>query len=75
MTTILHRLGVTALLLTGLALAGCGSPAENMADEMCDCLKENGPMGCMSLTQEHMQELGSDSGALTTYRQNIAQCK
>jgi len=67
---------LTALMITGsLALAGCGSSAEDLADEMCDCIKNQGPMACTTMASDHAKELGNDPDAMSTYSQKVTQCK
>ena len=75
-STVVSRLRCFLLvLLVPLLLVGCGASPESMADEMCDCISENGAMECMSLSQEHRQALQDDREALTTYRQALLQCQ
>lgn len=70
----------TASLLSLMALllilgSGCSSSPEDLADEMCDCVTDDGAMACVSLSQEHMNTLGDDREALVTYRRAVAQCR
>lgn len=62
-----------ALLL--ILVSGCSASPEDLADEMCDCVTDDGAMACVSLSQEHMNTLGDDREALITYRQAVAQCR
>ena len=73
-TVVSRFLCLLLVLLVPLLITGCGASPESMADEMCDCISENGAMECMSLSQEHREALQDDREALTAYRQALAQC-
>lgn len=66
---------VLCVFLISLGVVGCGSSPEDLADEMCDCVTDDGAMACVSLSQEHMNTLGDDREALVAYRQAVAQCQ
>jgi hypothetical protein len=72
-TNTAFLLSLMALLL--ILVSGCSSSPEDLADEMCDCVTDDGAMACVSLSQEHMNTLGDDREALVTYRQAVAQCR
>ena len=63
------------VLLVPLLITGCGASPKSMADEMCDCISENGAMECMSLSQEHREALQDDREAQIAYRQALMQCQ
>jgi uncharacterized protein YcfL len=72
-TNTAFLLSLMALLL--ILVSGCSSSPEDLADEMCDCVTDDGTIACVSLSQEHMNTLGDDREALVTYRQAVAQCR
>lgn len=56
MNKYMNRLVVVCLVTVfGLAFSGCGSSPEDMADEVCECIEENGKRAteCRSLAKEH----------------------
>jgi uncharacterized protein YcfL len=63
------------LIMASLALTGCGSSPESLADDMCDCLSDKGMMACASLSQEHMEQLSGDQEGIVAYRQALAECE
>jgi hypothetical protein len=38
------------VFLVSLLIAGCGTSPEDLAEEMCDCVADDGPMACVSLS-------------------------
>ena len=66
---------VLCVLLVSFLMAGCGTSPEDLAEEMCDCVADDGATACVSLSQEHMNTLGDDREALVAYRQAVAQCR
>jgi len=66
---------VLCVFLVSLLIAGCSTSPEDLAEEMCDCVADDGPMACVSLSQEHMNTMGDDREALVAYRQSVAQCR
>lgn len=63
--------GLWLLLLFG---AGCSSSPEDLAGEMCDCVKEEGMFACAEVSQEHQRALADDREAAMAYASALLKC-
>jgi len=62
---------VTALLLL---VAGCSSSPEDLAGDMCGCIKEEGMFACTELSQDHRKALADDREATQAYARALLSC-
>jgi len=56
-----HTLSMT-IILTALAVGGCGSKGEKLAQEYCDCVAANkqNPVACAGKLAEYRDKLTND---------------
>lgn len=71
-TNFASLLGLMTLLL--MLASGCSSSPEDLASEMCDCIKEEGMFGCAELSAEHRDAMGGDSEAAQKYAGALMRC-
>jgi len=58
-------MSLVALLL--ILVSGCSSSPEDLASEMCDCVKEQGLFACAELSADHRDAISSDPEATQKY--------
>ena len=63
---------VLALLI--VLASGCSSSPEDLAAEMCDCIKEEGMLGCAELSSEHRKAISGNPEAAQAYAGALMQC-
>jgi len=70
---------VAVVATVGLTSCGGGSP-EDLAQEMCDCMKEAGTdteamQKCSTdMAQDHAKSIGTDKDALEAYSKKMQDC-
>ena len=71
-TRIVSLFGVLALLI--VFASGCSSSPEDLAAEMCDCIKEAGLFACAELSSEHREAISGNPEAAQAYAGTLMQC-
>ena len=65
---------VSLLTLVLVLVSGCSSSPEDLAAEMCDCIKEEGVLGCAELSAEHRDALAGNPEASQKYAGALMRC-
>jgi len=65
---------VSLLTLLLMLASGCSSSPEDMAAEMCDCVKEEGMLACAELAAEHRDAMGGNPEATQKYAGTLMRC-
>lgn len=63
---------LTFLLL--MVASGCSSSPEDMAAEICDCIKEEGLFACAELSAEHRDAISGNPEASQAYAGALMRC-